>query len=88
MKHTRSPWDYLPAQPDGTCAALVAKSSFVAEFIDGPSEENARLIVSAPELLEVLQVLAEHDFGANGWTPLLESAAIKARAAIRKATGE
>ena len=50
--------------------------------------EDARLRDSAPDLLEALQVLAEHDFGATGWTPLLERAAIKGRAAIRKATGE
>jgi hypothetical protein len=58
-----------------------------AEALD-PRSADARLIAAAPELLEALQILAEHDFGTTGWTPLLESAAIKGRAAIRKATGE
>jgi hypothetical protein len=54
----------------------------------GDKSPDARLRDSAPELLEALQILAEHDFGTTGWTPLLESAAIKGRAAIKKATGE
>jgi hypothetical protein len=51
-------------------------------------QANARLIAAAPDLLEALQILAEHDFGTTGWTPLLERAAMIGRAAIRKATGE
>jgi len=86
-KHTPGPWrvggnswfvNQIPIEPAIGCA-------YGAGY---EVKANARLIAAAPELLEALQILAEHDFGVNGWTPLLESAAIKARAAIRKATGE
>lgn len=39
------------------------------------------------ELLEVLEALANADFGAGNWTESAEKAALKARAAIAKAKG-
>ncbi len=54
----------------------------------GNSEDDARLIAAAPDLLEALRVCASQSIGAD-WTPEQALAFIKqhARAAIAKATG-
>ena len=54
-------------------------------WIDCNSEENARLIAAAPDLLEALVQFVDEFYGcyADG-----EPAMIKARAAITKATGK
>jgi hypothetical protein len=51
------------------------------------AEANARLISSAPELLEALEALASEEWRNDG-DPILDAARIKARAAIAKARGE
>lgn len=63
-KHTPGPWAYC-AESGSSCAALIAKGSFICEFIEQPSEANGRLIASAPRMSEALKraafLLAEID---------------------------
>ena len=58
-------------------------------WIDCNSEENARLIAAAPDLLDALRICATQSTGPD-WTPEQALAFIKqhARAAIAKATGK
>lgn len=58
--------------------------AYVASIWGGPHEANARLIASAPELLEALEVIASI---APGEGDVCELIARRARAAIAKATG-
>jgi hypothetical protein len=90
-QHTPGPWTYH-ADSGSSCAALIATGSFVCEFIEPPTEANARLIAAAPELLEALKSIicsVGHDDG-DGWytVSLHEDEVQAARAAIAKATGE
>ena len=82
-QHTPGPWS---EDPEGEVAVSIedANGNVVAD-VYGPAEDNpnARLIASAPELLELceesLRALHEDDF------PILKD---KLRAAIAAATGE
>jgi len=91
--HTPGPWVIRKAKENGACSVVseskdLAGFTFIAALT--PSDEaNARLIAAAPELLESLRELVEwsDDMEANypyDITPMLA----KARAAIKKATGE
>ena len=48
--------------------------------------ENARLIATAPDLLETLQWIADHGDTTDGWRPAFHAMRSAARAAIAKAT--
>lgn len=90
MKHTPGPWTQGHTEEGKACVWLdghVEPDSgmgSVGTWIDCNTEENARLVAAAPELLEALQrLLAQDDNGEDEiWVRN------KARAAIAKATGE
>jgi hypothetical protein len=88
-KHTPGPWsanEYLP----GDCwhISYGKRGNWIAEVaVDGDQKgaaADARLIASAPDLLEALQSLL--DILAEGF--ISETHIDAARAAIAKATGE
>ena len=90
--HTPGPWR-VDSDPEGIVRGVVADDCMVCAMIgwdveyEDEEKANARLMASAPDLLEALQGLATGDFGAGGWTDAMEAYAQKARAAITKATG-
>ena len=56
-KYTPGPWEYLPTTKFH-CGAILSRAnlSWICEFNNnGISPENAKLIASAPELLEALE---------------------------------
>ncbi len=87
-KHTSGPWTVDPGQGDYMGAILGASGVPVCTFgycttyypVEGdpPTDADARLIASAPDLLEALQGLV---------LPINNKAHNAARAAIAKATG-
>lgn len=92
-KHTSGPWTVDPGQGDYMGAILGASGVPVCTFgycttyypVEGdpPTDADARLIASAPDLLEALQQCI--DFLPDRGLPGI--AKDKARAAIAKATG-
>lgn len=105
MAHTKGPWEYGIAHnyhgfhiaPKGTLPTLAACERFGMEMtIDcfnfpGETEDNARLIAAAPELLDALKelvccpaftgsVFEKDEISHKAWT--------LSRCAIRKAMGE
>ena len=87
-KHTPGPWA-IRQEKEGWCRIYAPKDYYVGgEIAHYVSNANANLIAAAPDMLEALQSLIACDFGANGWTETAEQAAIKARTAVLKATGE
>jgi hypothetical protein len=80
-QHTPGPWEFLPPD-DGNCGAITAKTGWICDFAEEPSDANARLIAAAPDLLEALQ----HLMVAHG--EQLDYAFQQAQEAIAKATGE
>lgn len=88
-KHTRGPWKW---QAEDEC--LVGPDQIVmrqddegrksfADYPDGTTQANARLIAAAPDLLEALEMwLSAADIHS------FDDAKAKARAAIAKARGE
>lgn len=88
---TPGPWryDYEP----GYCGEIIASNGeLVAVFTEEPSEDDARLISAAPDLLEALEAYVTTMAIAGGGDKALFMAAIrdadnKARAALAKATG-
>lgn len=96
-KHTPGPWSIRPIggypiiqSETGTLVAKTDCSLNSGNFVAGidVSRANARLIASAPELLEALENIFPHAAvriqGTTDGEPILE----QARAAIRKARGE
>ena len=85
--HTPGPWfvtgeglsRYVEAKING---ALIQEVAWCGATLKDEQEDNARLIAAAPELLEVLQVIAADSRWTSG-EPLL----MQVRAAIAKATG-
>lgn len=98
--YTEGPWIFDEIDEEGHFDVYnSSKSTLIctgAGFYGGtpPSEANARLIASAPELLEALEALLESAKSSNAslnWATGLndEPASFgQARAAIRKARGE
>jgi len=109
-KHTFGPWEYRPAMnyigyaifPIGTLPSLAACERYgevmTVTCFNFPSntEDNARLIAAAPELLEALEKIAELDAeedseaGDNEWgeSECFTLAQDIAKAAIFKIKGE
>lgn len=86
-KHTPGPWRYKRHSVDSNYMLIYCSS----DNSDGDNirgycgEANARLIAAAPELLEACKMLLVN-MNLAGWEN--DYAAIRARAAIQKATGE
>jgi len=83
--HTQGPWTYEPSD-DENSGMIWAKTGFIVEFNENPSEANARLIAAAPDLLEALLALSEWvdcQISDNECRPLEN-----AKAAISKATSQ
>jgi hypothetical protein len=83
-EHTQGSWEFEKGSGN-VCGAIISKTAFVCDFVEDPSDANARLIAAAPELLEALKAMLavwEEDpaYGTD--------AADKARAVIAKATGQ
>ena len=97
-KHTPGPWSVYEdcnkvAAHKAKFPAVGTMGTYYTESITDDRGEfynpaDALLIAAAPDMLEALQSLIACDFGANGWTETAEQAAIKARTAVLKATGE
>lgn len=87
--HTRGPWKAVGLsihsdRKDGSPQTWVANVK--QGRADAVEIADARLIAAAPDLLEALEAFASHyPMGIN---PMLDSAAVKARAAIARAKGE
>lgn len=95
-KHTPGPWYLDEVSADDWqvnsdlhdhCLFQITPTIGVQSLTE-EDKANAQLIAAAPDMLEALQSLIVCDFGANGWTETAEQAAIKARTAVLKATGE
>ena len=108
VKHTAGPWEWVEDRANGGFSGLVGPDGSevlfpntrnegdtgAAWFEDFPSEANARLIASAPDLVLALAEIAakatlaadacDNEGRASGFRIL----AADARAAIAKATGE
>jgi len=92
-KHTPGPWEAF-ATPVGV-GVISRRRADVAHCggfdTDRPREEeeaNARLIASAPDLLEALIELRDAHHGLRSSAKIKHAAYLKARAAIARATGE
>ena len=90
-KHTPGPWHYKPHGVGSNymnifCSSDKGEGDNLRGYCGEP---NARLIVSAPQLLEALELMVVTFCDTEGSHGVQEEEAIdKARAAIRKATGE
>ena len=71
---------------DGVTIAHVLCTDHTGNRSPLPYQDNALLIAAAPDMLEALRQFADHY--PTGVNPYLDKAAISARAAITKATGE
>lgn len=88
-QHTPGKWMTLADCQFGTESTKIMCGTAIVAVCYGSNHVNdARLIAAAPDLLNALQMLADVDFGACEWRGEAEIAAIQARAAISKATGE
>lgn len=89
-KHTPGPWKYSKENGSPTTGQHMisgAKPGYLAEVRDcgsGCVEANGRLIASAPDLLDALQLVV--DTTENGGWP--SAVLVIAKAAIAKARGE
>lgn len=87
--HTPGPWMVLPSVENGQFCILTEHGNRVDiavtyGFERQPREANARLISSAPELLEALKACLDK---GSRWHPC-DPVVIAARAAIAKAEGQ
>ncbi len=90
--HTPGPWPLKLSVVQGTDGTMHPHAEIGAGRVNGKyfsvsgciSEDDARLIAAAPELLEALDVIASFAFGHGD---VCEIIAKRARAAIAKATG-
>ena len=85
MTHTPGNWRIQSANDDYTRYQVEAKGWGIIMRVEDTSNEslaNARLIITAPELLHVLEILVE-----QGYHPHLSTLAF-AREAIAKIRGE
>ena len=102
MAHSPGPWRrendpkghriwIFPANSDTSCVANIPLP--VRDRSNQEQEDNAKLIEVAPELLEALQALLKNhvtlvESGDCGfWDAEKEDEVIKARSALKKATG-
>ena len=89
-----TPWKAVQPPSDPQAWDVVtANGGVIAKLTWGPnSAYNARLMASAPELLDVLQAISEEhvDMDANGWIELSmpNHLYMRLHAAIKKARGE
>jgi len=96
MSHTPGPWTVSERfNPNDSLRMVVGgpMDAWIAKTTGSHSEDNARLIAAAPEMLEALQlaapILNEVGYiGQSNWTDEQITKAFHAvRAAIAKATG-
>ena len=99
-KHTPGPWvvvgsrtKYVEARLVGSLMQEVAACgpTLADEGYGQQQEANARLIAAAPDLLEALRgmfAMWRSVCRAQGWEPEHLAEAVRAQAAIAKATGE
>ena len=71
MTHTPGPWRFRQIHPDygqieGPNGEIVV--SFGNDYSEGPSEEDAALLVAAPELRDLLKRYMEHVGDSEGST--------------------
>lgn len=77
--------DHYERRHEDVANVGIVSCQFWRDLKDEEAKANARLIAAAPELLEAL-ALCLHAVALAGWDG--DHCAIKARAAIAKATGE
>ena len=86
-KYTKGPWEFaeFPKAKDWDVASDT--TPVCSGYLNDEGKANARLIAAAPELLEALEMVAQH---APASGPLWHGSEpmTKARAAIAKAKGE
>lgn len=91
VKHTPGPWVWtgkyevgpISREDDQTNGMVIP----LADVFGGNREANARLIASAPEMFEALEVLVAHTDGLALPTTA-QAARLKALAALSKATAQ
>ena len=99
MNHTPGPWKYFPHDPEISITGYAIETEDALEiavtaFGLGPQEDkaNARLIASAPVMLEALRHLLEEALQTNenehAWFYVSDDAVIQARTAIAQATAQ
>lgn len=93
-KHTPGPWEYLSHSKEivSRSGAVVAQITGIPRQLPGYAPSNAQLIASAPELLNMLELLlvecdAVQDQACDAIPKLLERAK-DARMVVSKAKGE
>ena len=91
-KHTSGPWRAIDKRPIGCGGFAIFSDNHYIGFV-GDSDENtncsadARLIAAAPEMLSVLEEVAEALYCASEWeVPIMLPTRVKE--AIAKAKGE
>lgn len=86
---TKGPWNYFVGNANGRGLIRIevdGTGEHIASMPRGKkSEDRARLIAAAPELLEALQMIMDARWSPSGMT---EENADRARAAIAKAEGK
>jgi len=86
--HTPGPWTYEPSD-DENSGMIWAKTGFIVEFNENPSEANARLIAAAPELLqELINIASAMPSTWDDPSEFKAWAQSRAQCAIAKATGQ
>lgn len=66
--HTPGPWRFFSEGGKLLGRIYSAAGKTICIFNKSPSEADARLIAAAPDLLEVLQSVADFFDGPTGWT--------------------
>jgi hypothetical protein len=96
MTHTPGPWSHAPILSHGEyeichdgchAIAFVYAGDGLDEITTFPSESNARLMSAAPDLLDALEWMIEHDESGPGDDYHLAGLE-RAKAAVAKARGE
>ena len=93
--HTPGPWsieDCTPGESTGLCFAINSENNVIARTTDGwkEAQANARLIASAPELLEMCKLFEECMANLDGASEPFDTSyeLSKVRAVLAKVEGE
>ena len=93
--HTPGPWsieDCTPGESTGLCFAINSENNVIARTTDGwkEAQANARLIASAPDMLEMCKLFEECMANLDGASEPFDTSyeLAKVRAVLAKVEGE